>query len=154
MSANAKLWKEFAQTAISTVPVRHVKGTERLVGLGIMQLGRDIWNQARDFDPETNEQIDMGNYVNFLIKPVFAKLDEIKKHRALDDIASMLIIFDTVRSIPFVVSGYTPAKLEDAFRRFCDVVALDGSANPDVAAVQYVMVSEGWAMLCFTALFS
>ena len=150
LSQNEQNWQQFSAACMSTVPVAKVKGTDRLVGIGIMKLASLIWRQS--YDDVNGEQVPMGNYVNFLIKPLFEKLNEIKETQAADEIPPMMTVFDTVRSVLFVASAYTNEKLEDAFRRFCSVVELNGGANPDVAAVQTTMIQEGWGLLCFDVL--
>ena len=44
-SPNAARWNGFVDAAVNTVSVSTVKGTSRLVGIGMLHLGEHLWRQ-------------------------------------------------------------------------------------------------------------
>ena len=50
LAGNALAWETFVNAAVSTVPVKHVLGTDRLVGIGMLNLGKSAWKDAVDVD--------------------------------------------------------------------------------------------------------
>ena len=144
---NERAWQRFVQAAASTIPVKTVFGTNRLVGQGMMTLAQSIWMKPPDSD--------VDRYAGFLVKPLRARLRQLKQNVLLGargDIPKLLTVLDTVRAIPFAATAYSQEKLVEMFDAFVQVKELDATTNPYLAAVQKEMVSQGWAMLCFEML--
>lgn len=151
LEENEVAWQRFVEAAVSTIPVMNVRGTDRLVGKGLMTLAKSIWMHPPGDDGSA------GRYAAFLVKPLRERLHLLKRDVLLgtrDDIPKVLTVLDTVRAIPYSTTAYSAAKLESMFVEFVEVTDLDCSVNPYLAAVQKEMVSQGWALLCFEMLAS
>ena len=148
-SENSLAWSTFVDAAVQTVPVRTVKGTDRLVGQGMVELGQKLWQPV---DTEGGEGT--ARYSSFLVGPMRRRLQMCKSQQAeRDAIPKLLTILDTVRAIPYAVSAATQDKVGVAFFKFVEVCELDArSGHPDLAASQKEMVDQGWALLCFEVL--
>ena len=143
LSANAKAWQRFVTAAVSSVPVETVRGTDRLVGLGMLKLGQLVWRDAVDVD-EDGQEINAGKYAAFLVGPLRQRLYAMKAQASVgsDDMAKLKVILDTIRAIPYTATAYDDEKLNEAFYKFVEVAPLDCQSSPNLAAVQKEMVDQ------------
>lgn len=152
VSDNAVAWSTFVNAAISTVSVRTVRGTTRLVGQGMISLAQKVWQPIDDDGNPQSESV--RRYAGCLVGPLRRRLQVLRTERAHpDEVQKLLTIVDTIRAIPYAVSASSKTELQTAFFKFAEVVELDGNAGrPDLAGAQVEMVEQGWAMLCFEVL--
>eukprot|EP01052_Picozoa_sp_SAG31_P004204 SAG31_NODE_172_length_21357_cov_7.616021_16_plen_1378_part_00 len=148
---NTLAWKAFLNAAISQDDVRNVRGTERLVGRGIMDLAMALCDYPNGVDNLVDSD---SNFASFLVGPVRAIVANVKDIAPTDMniVPTLQIIFDIIRAIPYAGTVHTEMQKKDSFYRFADAVELNCSTNPDLAAIQARLVRQGWATLCFEVL--
>lgn len=129
---NTLAWQRFVRAAASTIPVKVVAGTNRLVGIGIMTLAQTLWKTP-------HKGSDTKRYASCLVSPLRARIQWIRRNinkGGRDDIPKLLTVLDTVRAIPYSATGFSSDKLDGVFNEFVSVAELDCATNPYLAAVQ------------------
>ena len=141
LSGSTLAWDNFVTAAVSIVPVQMVRGTERMVGQGMLDLAMAVWSDAKDPD-ESGEIVSVGKYAGFLVEPMRLRIQALKHMTSRDDIPKILTILDTIRAIPYTATAYDDDKKSEAFNKFVEVVDLDCATSPDLAAVQKELVQQ------------
>ena len=98
--------------------VKPIKGTTRMVGVGIMKVASALWQTA----PHDGDQAQ--HYASFLVKPLRLKLHHMIDSGNFDSIPALLVMMDAIRAIPYVVN--TPGS-QAAFAQYVNVETLDSS---------------------------
>ena len=99
--------------------VRTIKGTSRMVGIGITKVAKALWQTAPNVDGGSARY-----YSSFLVEPLQAELRQMKKSGSTDKIPAMLVMIDAVRAIPYVINGVNE---ETSFEDYVNVTTLDSS---------------------------
>jgi hypothetical protein len=143
--ADKKL-ESILESVSQAMGVQHIKGTDRMVGVGIMRVASALWRPA----PSTFGEPDQL-YASYLVEPLRVELKAMRHSGNFDAVPSILTMIDAIRAIPYVINegGGNP---EGSFMSFVNVETLDATQNPDLSKAQTQLVDQGWGLLCFEIL--
>jgi hypothetical protein len=125
-----------------------------------LKVAQNIWAENKqDKKPDGS----FGRYSAHMVKPLQYLLDKmVATHPTAEEIDDILLVIDTVRAIPYIVTIYerdnadkeasaseTENAWNDAFRRYYSVEALHGERNPDLMKAQYTLIKQGWGLMAW-----
>ena len=155
-------WASIVESLVETMKIRNIKGTNRVVGIGIMRVAKALWqvvpsSDVTGEDHHHHHNPDQVHFASYLVEPLNIELDKMVATSDLGTVPKLLTMLDAARGIPYALSDHTDSDdkihaSEISFEAFVQVAPLDCTMNPDVARVQTAMMRQGWGLLCLKIL--